>query len=177
MITFLEFKNKILSIKDDFHFLDEFITPHTDLHMLYLLKYACREGLNLGDVDKERFLNANTNDLIIEKSNEVLSDGNHFINISLDHILKEGKNYTYRDFFDVFGLNSQVNAELLIMELESKLGEDLNKDFESPSEPENFCGLLIFQFRTLGELLYHFNNNQKERRIISKNSWWKFWTH
>ncbi len=172
MITLVELKNKILLIEDDLHSLAEFITPQTDLHMLYLLKLACSEGLNIEDVDKGRFLEANTNDLKLQKE-ENQSDKTDFINISLDHILKEGKKYTYRDFFDVFGLNSQINAELMIEDVKSELGKDLNIAFESPSD--KLFDLNLNNLRTLEELLNHLNSDQKKRKIIFKNPWWKFW--
>jgi len=50
MISFLELKNKILSIQDNLFQLEleGFITPATDIHMLILLSFACKKGLNIG---------------------------------------------------------------------------------------------------------------------------------
>lgn len=160
MVTFLELKNKLLVIQNDFLNLVNFITPGTDIHMLTLLRLACQDGLNIRDVDETKFQKANTIDLKIESSNEALSGETQFFNISLDHILIEGKKFTYKDFFDVFGLNSIVNAELLIQDLKMDIGEDLNIDFESTSE--NFFSLEITNMRTLQDLLEHINNNKRD---------------
>jgi hypothetical protein len=160
MVTFLELKNKLLVIQNDFLNLVDFITPGTDIHMLTLLRLAYQDGLNVRDVDKTKFQKANTIDLKIESSNEALSGETQFFNISLDHILIEGEKFTYKDFFDVFGLNSRVNAELLIQDLKMDIGEDLNIDFESTSE--NFFSLEITNMRTLQDLLDHINNNKRD---------------
>jgi hypothetical protein len=160
MITFIGLKNRLLLLQDDFVSLEEFITPGTDIHMLTLLSLACRDGLNLSDVDKVKFQEAKSNDLKIESSKEAISGETQFLNISLDHILKEGKKFTYSDFFDVFGLNSKVNAELLIQDLKMDIVEVLNLDFESTSE--NFFSLERSNIRTLKDLLDLINNNKRD---------------
>ena len=164
MVTFLELKNKIseeLGFKDA----EEFITPATDINMLFLLTFACSNGLNIKNIDKEKFLEANSNKLIIEPLNEFSPEGNQFLDISLDHILKEGYNYTYRDFYDVFGPSSLIQSEILKNELEWKIGDALNVDFHDNG----------LEKRTVGDLLSHLNNNQKVREIFYRNPWWKFW--
>jgi len=116
-------------------------------------------------VDKEKFLEANRNELIVEYLNEFSPTGQQFLDISLDLILKEGKSFTYRDFYDAFGPNFLINSQLLIYDLEIEIGDSLNVVFESADN-----------INTLEELLYHLNNNQKEREIFHNNPWWKFWT-
>lgn len=160
MITFLELKNKILITNEDLVVLEEFINPETDLHLLTLLRIACYAGLNIENVDKSKFLNASVNDLKIERSCEVVSEGTQFFNISLDPILKEGNSFTYKDFFDAFGLNYQINAINLIMDIEMSVSEDLNFDYEYSSKD---LLLDLMNIRTFDELLLHFNNNQKVR--------------
>lgn len=164
MVTFLELKNKILeklSIEDS----EEFITPETDIDMLFLLNFACQKGLDIRNVDKEKFFEANSDELIIEPLNEFTPQGNQFLDISLKHILKEGNNYRYRDFYDVFGPNCLLHSENLKNDLEWEIGDALNVDFEDNHKKN----------RTIGELLYHLNNNQIEKIIIQRNPWWKFW--
>ncbi|MCG1036879.1 hypothetical protein [Polaribacter sargassicola] len=164
MFTFLELKNKILE-KLSFKDAEELMTPETDIDMLFLLKFACREGLDIRNVDKEKFLAANSNDLIIKPLNAFAPAGNQFLDISLNHILKEGNNYTYRDFFDVFGPNYLMHSEILKGDLEWEIGDVLNVDFIDDHKKK----------RTIGDLLHHLNNNQKKKEKNHRNPWWRFW--
>jgi hypothetical protein len=169
MISFLELKEKIFAVNDDLLDLkrfDEFITPVTDIHMLILLSFASKSGLNIENVDKGKFFSANSNDLIIEYLDGYFPEGKQLLDISLDHILIGGKSFTYRDFFDAFGPNSLINSQLLIAELELEIGDSLNVDFETDD----------INIRTFQELLHHLNNNQKEKELIHKSPWWKFWS-
>lgn len=164
MVTILELINKI-SEEHSIAGAEEFIIPETDIDTFFLLIFACREGLDIRNVDKEKFFKVTSNELIIEYLDEFAPEGNQLIDVSLDHILKEGNNYAYRDFHDVFGPNFLLHSEILKYDLEWEIGDALNVDFKDIGR----------KYRTIGDLLYHLNNNQQEKEIIHRNPWWRFW--
>ena len=165
MITFLELKNKILSDNDNLKYLEDFILPTTDIDMLVLLIIVNKDGLDLKHVDISKFLESNSSELMIEPLDEFAPSGNQFLNISLDHILKEGYSYTFKDVFDVFGPNALVNGQVFILELQMEFENSLNVYIKYASD----------DIKTLGQLLDHLNNNQEEIKTVKNRPFWKFW--
>ncbi len=148
----------------DFLKFDEFITPESDLYMLVLVSKAQKRGLNLENINTERFLSSCSEDLLINVMDSGPFPGANYIEISLDHLLKAGKTFTYKGHSEVFGADFMMNTLNLILELEMDLEKEHNVTF---SDSKTFI-------KTPYDLLRHLNIDHLPNEQTMKN-WWRFW--
>lgn len=151
----------------DMSSLIEFITPETDLYLLTLLSKSMGRGLNLSQVDKEKFLREDFGNLPYNVSDIGPWANARYSTFDLSSILKDKESFIYHGHVEGLGFDFTMNAMLLI--------SDTCDDFLNDLESTNGFSCFDTEIRTVNDLLQFLNEGiRKDNARVSKRKNWLF---